>query len=747
MYAKHLHLISNQRTVVVCLVIGLIAALGPGPSTEARQGAADEPIQYVDGYLWGSPQDIHLSDTVAYVIFSHGLAVYDLSDPSSPVRVGRLGFEGGPGWATSYLQRSRDRLWVNFRLNASYAGGMVCLDVSNPSLPTIVSMNAVPFAPMGIIVIDTIAYVVYRETQADHGLKVLDVSNPSLPQQLGQIETDMEPHGVALQGDRAFLNGYGIATIDVSDPALPTVLNEYRPYSWYHTSRIIPKDTVLLVAEATQMFQAPSALSILKVGPDDSLVETGSVDFVGFISDMHLADDTIYLSIEDSLSAVSVADITAPYEVASIDTWGWATSIELSKGIMITGDIGGARYYFKEANYTDRDLHIYDWSGLQPPIQIGSSRLFAAVVEVVAAGDYAYAVLEAGIGPNLIVVDIGGGIETPIVAEYTVQGEPNNVSLSDSLIFVTGEYGLEVVTIENPSQPEQLRAYPLEPFFRDNTYAAVAAGKYVFVAAYTRGYLVFDLADPTDLPVATISSAGAFGKYLYTNDGRVFDIGDPTSPILAGSYDSGNEVCVDGTILCVGTSSGFKLFEIATDPVNPVHLHTESNLGAKQDTYIEGNNLYVAMSWDGILRYDLSDLAAPVLDGIYDTPGNSVGVFAQDTLVLVADYKAIVMLRADIATDVINPDLPGLPSTFELSHVYPNPFNPGAQVNLSLPSKQSIELTIYNILGQTVRTRVMSLPAGEHTINLQLDDSPSGIYFIRAQSDDFDQTRKMILMK
>lgn len=166
-----------------------------------------------------------------------------------------------------------------------------------------------------------------------------------------------------------------------------------------------------------------------------------------------------------------------------------------------------------------------------------------------------------------------------------------------------------------------------------------------------------------------------------------------------------------------------------------------------QAMQLDASNLTIANSWNGILQYDLSDPANPLLSGGYDTPGNAIGVCATDSIVLVADAYALVQLRADIATDVTDPDFPNLPTTFRLSQVYPNPFNPEARIDLSLSNKQTLALTVYNVLGQVVQARALTLSAGIHTLDLHLEDSPSGVYFVQVRSEDFDQTRKMVLMR
>jgi len=84
---------------------------------------------------------------------------------------------------------------------------------------------------------------------------------------------------------------------------------------------------------------------------------------------------------------------------------------------------------------------------------------------------------------------------------------------------------------------------------------------------------------------------------------------------------------------------------------------------------------------------------------------------------------------------------------------YPNPFNPSTSISFSLHEKSRVELVIYNILGQKVRTLVNKpLEPGEHKVTWTGTDNSgrpvaSGIYFYRMKAGNYSETKKMILKK
>ncbi len=94
-----------------------------------------------------------------------------------------------------------------------------------------------------------------------------------------------------------------------------------------------------------------------------------------------------------------------------------------------------------------------------------------------------------------------------------------------------------------------------------------------------------------------------------------------------------------------------------------------------------------------------------------------------------------------------------LPKQFALNQNYPNPFNPVTTIKFALPSPQHVTLTVFNILGQTVKTIVDDdLQAGQYVRTWDGDDYQgrpvaSGIYFYRLDAGEFSRCRKMVLLK
>jgi len=89
-----------------------------------------------------------------------------------------------------------------------------------------------------------------------------------------------------------------------------------------------------------------------------------------------------------------------------------------------------------------------------------------------------------------------------------------------------------------------------------------------------------------------------------------------------------------------------------------------------------------------------------------------------------------------------------LPNEYHLEQNVPNPFNPVTEIRFSLPEASQVNLEIFNIMGQLVKTLINDrLEAGHHSFKWDAGSYASGIYFTRLRAGTFVDTKKMILLK
>jgi len=119
------------------------------------------------------------------------------------------------------------------------------------------------------------------------------------------------------------------------------------------------------------------------------------------------------------------------------------------------------------------------------------------------------------------------------------------------------------------------------------------------------------------------------------------------------------------------------------------------------------------------------------------------------TNALVADNNFGVSTVADLSSATLKV----LPAVYELSKNFPNPFNPTTTIEYSIPTAGNVELVIFNMTGQKVRTLVnQTKDAGFYKAvwdgkNEMGETAASGMYFYKLVSGNFNKIEKMTLIK
>jgi hypothetical protein len=88
-----------------------------------------------------------------------------------------------------------------------------------------------------------------------------------------------------------------------------------------------------------------------------------------------------------------------------------------------------------------------------------------------------------------------------------------------------------------------------------------------------------------------------------------------------------------------------------------------------------------------------------------------------------------------------------------LASSHPNPFNPSTVIEFGLASPSHVRLAIYNVLGREVKTLVDEhRSAGDHAVSWDGKNNSgsavsNGVYFCKIAAGDFEQVRKLVLLK
>ncbi len=124
---------------------------------------------------------------------------------------------------------------------------------------------------------------------------------------------------------------------------------------------------------------------------------------------------------------------------------------------------------------------------------------------------------------------------------------------------------------------------------------------------------------------------------------------------------------------------------------------------------------------------------------------NEAGEMRVSRITLHQDSGSIVVTIDDGESEV--------PGTFRLGQNYPNPFNPSTTIELEVFESGPVEIAVYNILGQRLKTITQGvLSAGTYAFEWDGRDATgasaaSGLYLYRASAGGTVQTRSMTLLK
>ena len=99
-----------------------------------------------------------------------------------------------------------------------------------------------------------------------------------------------------------------------------------------------------------------------------------------------------------------------------------------------------------------------------------------------------------------------------------------------------------------------------------------------------------------------------------------------------------------------------------------------------------------------------------------------------------------------ISVGIDNSDL--LPGSFSLKQNFPNPFNPVTHIAYTVERNGIVELKLYNVMGQMVKTLVNDEKTpGDYFVDFNASDLASGVYFYKMTQHGQTVTRKLVLMK
>jgi hypothetical protein len=197
----------------------------------------------------GSMARFGIKDKVLYIVDKNDLKVLDISNKTSPVKMGDF----YPGWNIETMFLSGNNMFLGTTT------GMVIYDISNPLVPTsrVFFNHARSCDP--VIVDDTLAYITLRSGTTCGGtvncLDVVNIKNITSPSVLATFSMT-NPHGLGKKGDLLFICD-GSAGLKIYDASEPKTLGNRLIYSYPNINAydVIPIGNVLVMIGDNGLYQ------------------------------------------------------------------------------------------------------------------------------------------------------------------------------------------------------------------------------------------------------------------------------------------------------------------------------------------------------------------------------------------------------------------------------------------------------------------------------------------------------------
>ncbi len=644
------------------------------------------------------------------------------------------------------------------------------LDVSNPANPEIISETLINSLAQDIMIQDNIAYI--------GGLNRIDLFDISDLENLLPLSTIPVSGCISISINNeklyAACGQSGIYIIDISNPQSPIIEAHYGEY-W----RSILIDVVW---PAAYVDNYENAINIFNIE------DINNIELVGVIPSYSdhfiISEDKMYTNAEQNcINVFDLSNPLNPIQLSSLE--GVGSPLAVDENVLYTRGNGIDVFQIND-NFELSPLGMYDswavvegfevsngiafditrWEGLQildisNQIEekcIGSCGLPIFPVEM--------NLYENAIYLNYDYNEMAGIIDISNFGDPTYFQFPNtesqlvNFSLWNDVLFANDWFNIYSYDLYNPFEPQLLETFEGIPggntlLTMDNILIQFDYSEIIIYSINNSAQISeIDLYNDVGYKTAFEANNGFIYYSIYQEGIKIIDLENPERIDFYPIENFIGGMKINDNILYVSSENEIILLDI-TDPtsiefITSIQLHEDSEFIAP--VIIDGNDLIIAdASWNEISVFDISIPAIPTLIESYS------GCREVREMLLIDDYLLTGNNRSGFAIITLDGLLESneneiIPNFFNLKN-YPNPFNPTTRISFSLQSNTEVELTIYNIKGQKIKTLTQyEYAKGSHSIIWNGDNETgkpvsSGIYLYKLKTKDNQKTNRMLLLK
>jgi len=358
------------------------------------------------------------------------------------------------------------------------------------------------------------------------------------------------------------------------------------------------------------------------------------------------------------------------------------------------------------------DFVVLNASNPAMPTVIGQVGVSGSISAIAAVGHYAYCAAQ---GNGLIVLLVADPTNPSLVTRYNYASSVRGVDAFDSLVAMATTASTVLLGVRDPGHPHILATYGRQ-------------GSWVqFDPAGNRMH-VGSSAGAFDLSIV-LTEQGTDTTYSLVNH-HTYGTAGMTPLALVGDY--------------VDAASGAALIDVQSSDYSYMAQYQagaaiRAVAGIPTFAFIGINSGTVIMLDQ---RRGLPEL--PVSVGIPDVPtGMSPGQSGNQHILAVSHNAGISILTYDTSSASAG-ILPAIPTGFSLN-VYPNPFNPVAQIEIIPPQPGRYTLAIYDVLGREIEHESLML-SGKTQRTLDMSLFSPGMYFARLSNPNFAIIARLIYL-
>ncbi|MBP6964276.1 MAG: hypothetical protein KBC96_07715 [Armatimonadetes bacterium] len=637
---------------------------------------ADIPVELV-GQSGGTCSAVAVSGNRAYIGIGPRLVVLDISEPYTPVEIGKTEVLSG---VVRDVALSGDYAYV--------AAGtrLQVVDVSASESPSLVGVCDTTGSALDVAVSGNYAYVACDTLYWDFGeLQVVDISNPASPIRVCKLYTSGDPQGVVVSGNYAYVadDDAGLLVVDISNPLSPTLVSACSTGGY--AQGVVVSGNYAYVADAG------AGLQVINVYNPASPIRVGVCDTIGYASGVAVSGNYAYLvGGWAGLQVIDVTNPASPTQVGAYDTSGSAFGVTISGSYAYVADVCDG-------------LKVIDVADPASPALVGGYDTGGSASGVAMSGNHAY-VADTCHG-GLQVIDAANPVSPSLVGRWCFDDEASDVTVSGNYAYVAHGWGLQVIDVADPASPTWVGLCRTTR----SALGVAVSGDYAYVADGSAGLHVIDVSSPASPTiVGTCFTSGSAndvavsGIYAYVSNDyaglQVIDVSNPASPTIVGHTSaSANDVVVSGNYAYVVGDhfAGLQVIDVS-NPASPVRVGGCNTSGSGEGLVVSGNYAYVADGSAGLHVIDISNPASPVRVGGYDTSGSAFGVAVSGNYVYVADGYAgleVLLLGGEFPPPTIStiaPDSGPNVTTFGVASIAGTGFYPGVTVKLTRAGESDI---------------------------------------------------------